>query len=83
VVTTRRDYSAELVGAARSVLIEIMHILGEYQGQMVLIGGWVPELLFPQAKNAHVGSIDIDLALDHRRFPASGYQKLKALLESG
>lgn len=81
-VTTRRDYSAKLVEAARAVLIEVMHVLGEYRGDIVLVGGWVPELLLPQATDPHVGSIDIDLALDHRHFRPSGYQKLKELLES-
>lgn len=81
-VTTRSDYSAELVQAARAVLIEVMHVLGEYRGEIVLVGGWVPELLLPDAHQRHVGSIDIDLALDHRRFPPSGYHKLKELLES-
>jgi hypothetical protein len=81
-VNTRRDYSAELVQAARTVLVEVMHVLGEYRGEIVLVGGWVPELLLPQARQRHVGSIDIDLALDHRRFPPSGYRKLKELLES-
>jgi len=70
-VNTRRDYSAELVEAARAVLIEVMHVLGEYRGEIVLVGGWVPDLLLPQAEQPHVGSIDIDLALDHRRFPPS------------
>jgi hypothetical protein len=81
-VNTRRDYSAELVQAARAVLIEVMHVLGEYRGEIVLVGGWVPELLLPDARQRHVGSIDIDLALDHRLFPPSGYRKLKELLES-
>lgn len=81
-VNTKRDYSAELVQAARAVLIEIMHVLGEYRGEIVLVGGWVPELLLPLAKQKHVGSIDIDLALDHRSFPPSGYHKFKELLES-
>ena len=81
-VNTRRDYSAELVQAARAVLIEVMHVLGEYRGEIVLVGGWVPELLLPRAGHRHVGSTDIDLALDHRRFPPSGYRRLKELLES-
>jgi len=80
-VNTRRDYSADLVQAARAVLVEVMHALGEYRDEIVLVGGWVPELLLPQAQQRHVGSIDIDLALDHRRFPPSGYQQLKKLLE--
>ena len=29
-MVTQRDYSKELVRAARSVLLELMHLLGEY-----------------------------------------------------
>jgi hypothetical protein len=44
-MVTRRDYTAEAVGAAKSVLIELVHLLGEYRNEIVLVGGWVPELL--------------------------------------
>jgi hypothetical protein len=30
-MVTRRDYTAEAVEAAKSVLIELMHLLGEYK----------------------------------------------------
>ena len=43
----RIDYTAAAVEAARSVLIELTHILGEYRDDMVLVGGWIPELLIP------------------------------------
>jgi hypothetical protein len=48
------------VEVARSVLIELMHLLGEYRNDIVLIGGWVPELLLPQEPRRHVGSMDIE-----------------------
>ena len=41
----RIDYTLELIEAARSVLLEIMRVLGEYQDDIVIVGGWVPELL--------------------------------------
>jgi hypothetical protein len=46
------------VEVARSVLIELMHLLGEYRDDIVIIGGWVPELLLPQEPHRHVGSMD-------------------------
>ena len=46
-MVTRRDYTAEGVEAARSVLIELVHLLGEYKDDIVLIGGWIPEVLLP------------------------------------
>ncbi len=44
-VTKRTDYTAEAVEAARSVMLELSRVLGEYQNDMVIVGGWVPELL--------------------------------------
>jgi hypothetical protein len=76
----RIDYTAELVEAARSVLLEIMRVLGEYQDDIVIVGGWVPELLFPQADEAHIGSIDVDLALNHRKLDEVGYRTILELL---
>ncbi len=43
----RIDYTAAAVEAAKSVPIELMHILGEYRDDMVLVGGWIPDLLIP------------------------------------
>jgi len=79
-MVTRRDYTAEAVAAARSVLIELVHLLGEYREHTVLIGGWVPELLLSGSTSPHVGSMDIDLALDHRRIEEAGYKMIRELL---
>ena len=37
---TFRDYSADLVEAAHSVLLELVHLLGEYRDDLVVVGGW-------------------------------------------
>jgi hypothetical protein len=81
-MVTRTDYIAEAVEAARSVLLELVRVLGAYRDQVVLIGGWVPELLLPNAEPKHVGSLDIDLALDHRELADSGYRTIQDLLTS-
>lgn len=81
-MVTHRDYNREAVEAARSVLLEILHILGEYRGDIVLVGGWVPSLLCAPAESAHVGSLDIDLALDHRHLTEARYRTIQELLVS-
>lgn len=48
-MVNRRDYTAEKVEAARSVLIELVRLLGEYRDHIVLIGGWVPEMIIAGA----------------------------------
>ena len=79
-MVTQRDYSAESVRAARSVLLELVHLLGEYWENIVLVGGWVPEILLSNDENPHIGSIDIDLALDHLKLQDEGYKSIQELL---
>lgn len=79
-MVTRPDYESLAVEAARSVLLELTRLLGEYRDHIVLVGGWVPELLLPHAEPRHVGSLDIDLALDHRSLPEAGYESIRKLL---
>lgn len=45
-------------------MTELWQVLGEYRDAMVLIGGWVPELLLPKAIPPHTGSLDVDVLLD-------------------
>ena len=81
-VIRRTDYTAEAVAAARSVLLEVVHILGEYRDDIVIVGGWVPELLLSGDKALHVGSIDVDLALNHHTLQEPGYKTILMLLRS-
>jgi tRNA nucleotidyltransferase/poly(A) polymerase len=79
-VVKRTDYGENAVSAARSVLIELAHLLGEYRDQFVIVGGWVPELLIDHPGELHVGSLDVDIALDHRNVPEQAYRTLQELL---
>ena len=79
-MVTKRDYNAEQVAAARSVLLELMLALGEYRDELVLVGGWAPTFLIPKPAQAHVGSVDVDLAIDHTRVSDDGYATLIELL---
>lgn len=81
-VARRSDYTPEAVAAARSVLLELTRLLGEYQDSLVIVGGWVPELLISQAPRKHVGSIDVDIALDHQKLKHIGYKTILQLLLS-
>lgn len=60
---SQTDYSAGQREAANRVLLELVNILNDYQDEILVIGGWVPDLLFPEQE--HVGSIDVDLLIDH------------------
>jgi hypothetical protein len=54
--------------------------LGEYKNGIVIVGGWVPELLFSNASERHVGSLDVDLALDQKTIQEVGYRSIMSLL---
>lgn len=60
----REEYNSRQTQAARRVLVDVGQVLAAFQDCIVLIGGWVPDLLLPEAEEPHVGSIDVDLALD-------------------
>ncbi len=79
-MVTLQNYPLMEVQAARAVLLELAHLLGEYRQDVVLVGGWAPELLFPEAELPHVGSLDVDLALNHRRLGDAGYRTIHELL---
>jgi hypothetical protein len=74
------DYGPDEVIAAHSVLLELVHLLGEYRHAIVVVGGWVPDLHFSKNIPPHIGSIDVDLALDHRTINEAGYRTIMELL---
>jgi len=64
-----------VIAASRSVLIDVLTVLGKYLDKIAIVGGWVLELLFPG--RGHIGSLDVDLALDASRIPAHVYETIK------
>ncbi len=58
----------------------MIHLFGEYRDHIVVVGGWVPDLLLGNKKTPHVGSMDVDLALDHRNLRDDGYKTIRKLL---
>lgn len=83
-MVSKSQYSGKEVNACKSVLIELVHLLGELKDEMVIIGGWTPTFLFPVSREPHVGSLDIDVALNFQEIPDDTYQTiLKAFLKRG
>jgi hypothetical protein len=72
----------ERVKAARSVLIDVLTILGAFKDKLVVVGGRVPELWFPG--EGHIGSLDVDLALDPEAILNHVYETIsRALTDNG
>jgi hypothetical protein len=73
-MVTGENYDDERIAACRSVLIEVLTILGKHREYLVVVGGWVPPLLF--GPGDHIGSLDVDLAIDARRMPSYVYETI-------
>jgi hypothetical protein len=74
------DYTDRQVEAAHRVLVDVGQVLAPFREAIVVVGGWVPDLLFPGADPEHVGSIDVDLALDVGKLGDGRYAELLKLL---
>ncbi len=74
------DYSTRQVEAAHRALVDVGQVLASFKDCMVVIGGWVPDLLLPNVQERHVGSIDVDIALDAAKLNDGRYAALLKLL---
>jgi hypothetical protein len=79
---TANDYSDRDVRAARSVLIELGQVLGEWRDGFVVVGGAVPWLLLDSANPQHIGTLDIDLDLNPEVLAEGAYANLVHTLEN-
>ena len=80
----REDYTDRQIEAAKRVLLDVGQILSSFRDSMVIVGGWVPDLLLTATEEVHVGSIDVDIALDARKLKRGLYANLlEALVETG
>lgn len=80
----RDDYNERQVEAAHRVLVDIGQVLADFRDCLVVVGGWLPDLLLQDAEEPHVGSIDVDLALDAAKLNDGRYAEIvKLLLDTG
>lgn len=76
----RSGYSGNIKVACEAVLLELLQILGEFRQAIVLVGGSVPPVLAPNAVARHVGTRDIDLALNIQSVPQATYARFRETL---
>lgn len=77
---SKEQYEPNLVSAANSVLLEIAHLLQMYSDGFVVVGGSVPGLILRNPSESHIGSIDVDIALDQNKIPETDYRSIQSLL---
>lgn len=81
---TKSNYGRTEVEACLSVLVELMTVLGAFREHVVLVGGWIPYFLLENGDKEHVGSLDIDVAVDFQNISEATYQTfLEALRQRG
>lgn len=72
------DYSKGQKEAAHRILVELVNIFGEYEEDIRIVGGWVPDLMFPG--EGHIGSVDVDVLINHLTLRDEGYQNMSRIL---
>ncbi|MBI4598426.1 MAG: hypothetical protein HY737_08515 [Candidatus Omnitrophica bacterium] len=82
---TSQSYGPGVTGASKAVLLELLTALRAYREAFVLVGGWVPYFLLERHRPSgdtfeHVGSIDIDLAIDPEKIREPQYASILELL---
>ncbi|MCI8793632.1 MAG: hypothetical protein HFG38_12735 [Eubacterium sp.] len=75
---TSVDYSEGQKEAAHRILVELVNIFGEYEEDIRIVGGWVPDLMFPG--EGHIGSVDVDVLINHMTLHDEGYQNMSRIL---
>ncbi|NCC01566.1 MAG: hypothetical protein EOM34_12985 [Clostridia bacterium] len=76
------DYTEGQKEAAHRILVELINLFDEYKDDLRIVGGWVPDLMFPNQE--HIGSVDVDVLIKHLTLQDSGYQSMqKILLKNG
>lgn len=82
---TAQSYGPGVTAASQAVLLELLTVLRAYRDALVLVGGWAPYFLLeqhrrPEDRFVHVGSIDIDLAVDPAAVSEPQYATIVELL---
>lgn len=84
---TAEDYPEEIVTLSKSAMLELWRSLHRYNKGMVLIGGWVPYFLLEKYGGKsyghdHIGSIDIDIALNESKISEEEYANIEKLVKT-
>jgi len=84
-MVTITEYTPELTNISKSVLLELVTTLKSYSTAFVLVGGWAPYFILerfkePENKFEHIGSIDIDLAINPAMIDARKYASIVELI---
>jgi hypothetical protein len=78
-MVAKTDYGRREVEASHSVLLELIHVLGEFRDYMVVVGGSVPPLLYPHVADKYE---NITVAEERDRLVRYAFERVDYLLIS-
>jgi hypothetical protein len=83
----KSEYPPREIEACVVIMRDLFTYLKPYRNQIVLIGGWVPYFLLEKytpsgsEHDQHVGSLDIDIALNAFSIPKDAYKSILEILK--
>jgi len=83
----KSEYSPREIEGCVIVMRDVFTYLKPYRNQFVLIGGWVPYFLIEKYTSSggeydqHIGSLDIDIALNGFSIPTDAYKTILEILK--
>lgn len=69
-----------VIEATRQILLEVFKLLENFHESLILVGGWVPIMIIPEAENKHVGTFDVDLAINDQSLDETGSATIEDIL---
>ncbi len=76
------DHKEKIIKAIRQVLLEVFKLLENFHESLILIGGWVPIMLIPEAEDKYVGTFDVDLAINDKFLTETGSETIEDILRA-
>lgn len=76
------EFHDRVVRATYQVLLEVFKLLEKFHDSLIVVGGWVPIMIIPNVADKHIGTIDVDLAINDRALVESGSETMEEILLS-
>jgi len=77
----REDYDRAAVEICRQARMEVLTALRSYHRDLAIVGGNVPALLCDQATEPHLGTLDIDLLVNHLTISDDRYELILDIIQ--
>jgi hypothetical protein len=69
-----------VIKATRQILLEVFKLLENFHESLILVGGWVPIMIIPEAEDKHVGTLDVDLVINDKSLRETGSETIEDIL---